>query len=80
MKISRSLLLTSQLLLSAVALAQQQQWPLHNDGETDLVQWDHYSNIIDGERIFVWSGEMHYWRIPVPELWLDILQKVKAAG
>lgn len=23
---------------------------------------------------------MHYWRIPVPELWIDILQKVKAAG
>lgn len=80
MEISRSLLLILQLLLSASALAQQQQWPLHNDGETDLVQWDHYSNIIDGERIFVWSGEMHYWRIPVPELWLDILQKVKAAG
>lgn len=73
-------MLTSHLLLSAVSLAQQQQWPLHNDGETDLVQWDHYSNIIDGERIFIWSGEMHYWRIPVPELWLDILQKVKAAG
>ncbi|KAF4637265.1 hypothetical protein G7Y89_g814 [Cudoniella acicularis] len=25
-------------------------------------------------------SRMHYWRIPVPELWRDILQKVKAAG
>lgn len=25
-------------------------------------------------------GQMHYWRVPVPELWIDILQKVKAAG
>ncbi|MCJ1305203.1 hypothetical protein MMC08_008017 [Hypocenomyce scalaris] len=23
---------------------------------------------------------MHYWRIPVPEMWTDILQKIKAAG
>lgn len=25
----------------------------------------------------MWSGEIHYWRLPVPELWIDILQKVK---
>ncbi|KAH0392755.1 putative beta galactosidase, partial [Aureobasidium melanogenum] len=35
---------------------------------------------MNGERLFIWSGEMHYWRIPVPELWVDILHKVKAAG
>lgn len=23
---------------------------------------------------------MHYWRAPVPEMWIDILEKVKAAG
>ncbi|ELR10241.1 hypothetical protein GMDG_04629 [Pseudogymnoascus destructans 20631-21] len=32
------------------------------------------------ERLFIWSREMHYWRAPVPEMWIDILQKVKAAG
>jgi beta-galactosidase GanA len=26
------------------------------------------------------SGEFHTYRLPVPDLWLDILQKVKAAG
>lgn len=26
------------------------------------------------------SGEFHPFRLPVPGLWLDILQKVKAAG
>jgi hypothetical protein len=26
------------------------------------------------------SGEFHTFRLPVPSLWLDILQKVKAAG
>ena len=79
MKASTSLLLLSQLLLPAVTLAQD-QWPLKNNGNTDLVEWDHYSMTVDGERLVVWSGEVHYWRIPVPELWVDILQKIKAAG
>lgn len=26
------------------------------------------------------SGEFHTFRLPVPDLWLDILQKMKAAG
>ena len=26
------------------------------------------------------SGEFHTFRLPVPDLWLDILQKIKAAG
>ena len=26
------------------------------------------------------SGEFHTFRLPVPSLWLDILQKVKAVG
>lgn len=41
---------------------------------------DHYSFMINGERLFVFSGEFHYWRLPVPELWKDLLEKVKAAG
>ena len=36
--------------------------------------------MVNGRRLYVWSGEIHYWRIPVPELWPDILQKIKAAG
>lgn len=26
------------------------------------------------------SGEFHAFRLPVPDLWLDIFQKMKAAG
>ncbi|TKA82558.1 hypothetical protein B0A55_01201 [Friedmanniomyces simplex] len=77
MKFLGSLLLAGQLLVAAVAA---QQWPLHNDGLNDVVQWDHYSLMINGERLFFWSGEFHYWRIPVPELWQDIMEKIKAAG
>ncbi|KAI1765730.1 glycoside hydrolase family 35 protein [Hypoxylon sp. FL1150] len=45
-----------------------------------LVTWDKYSMIIRGERIFIFSGEFHPWRLPSPELWLDIFQKIKAMG
>ncbi|KAL4876531.1 glycoside hydrolase superfamily [Aspergillus karnatakaensis] len=56
------------------------EWPVHDNGLNKVVQWDHYSITVNGERLFLWSGELHLWRIPVPELWRDILQKVKAAG
>jgi hypothetical protein len=75
----------------------------HMQGITDQVQWDNYSLILRGQRIFIkyvpcppnsWftpthclcassfcsSGEFHPWRLPVRELWPDILQKFKAAG
>ncbi|KAK5130090.1 hypothetical protein LTR08_002478 [Meristemomyces frigidus] len=75
MKLSSLLLAVAQLLAVTA-----QQWPLHDDGLNDVVQWDHYSLIVNNERLFFWSGEFHYWRIPVPELWIDIMQKIKAAG
>ncbi|CAE6472303.1 unnamed protein product [Rhizoctonia solani] len=69
-------------LASVVVQAQTNttQWPVHDTGLSKVVQWDHYSLIVNGERLFVWSGEFHYWRIPVPELWVDVLEKIKAAG
>ncbi|KAF2829791.1 hypothetical protein CC86DRAFT_317015 [Ophiobolus disseminans] len=57
-----------------------EQWPLHDNGLNQVVQWDHYSFKINGKRLFVFSGEIHYWRIPVPEVWEDLLEKIKAAG
>ncbi|KAI8934745.1 hypothetical protein NX059_008433 [Plenodomus lindquistii] len=56
------------------------QWPLHDNGLNEVVQWDHYSFHVNGKRLFVFSGEIHYWRIPVPEVWEDLLEKIKAAG
>ncbi len=44
------------------------------------VTYDSYSFIIDGHRTYLWSGEFHYFRLPSPDLWLDIFQKMKAAG
>lgn len=53
---------------------------LTGNGRTTDVLWDKYSLVIKGQRVFIHSGEFHTFRLPVPDLWLDILQKVKAAG
>ena len=44
------------------------------------VTFDKYSLMLDGKRTFIWSGEFHYWRLPSPDLWRDMLQKMKAEG
>ncbi|KAF1962787.1 putative beta-galactosidase B [Byssothecium circinans] len=79
-----SWLTLSNLLLGLGSVSAQgnetSRWPLHDNGLNDVVQWDHYSFKINGERLFVFSGEIHYWRIPVPEVWVDLLEKIKAAG
>lgn len=51
-----------------------------NDGKPHKVTWDNHSLKIDGERLQVWAGEFHPWRIPSPQAWRDVLQKIKAAG
>ena len=47
---------------------------------THAISYDRYSLKIDGRRVYIWSGEFHYWRLPSPGAWLDVLQKLKAAG
>src|SRR5215470_11989382 len=44
------------------------------------VSFDSYSFLIDGQRTYLWSGEFHPYRLPSPQLWKDIFQKMKAAG
>ncbi|HMG22470.1 MAG TPA: beta-galactosidase, partial [Kofleriaceae bacterium] len=47
---------------------------------THSITWDRYSLMIDGQRVFLWSGEFHPYRLPSPSLWRDVLQKLKANG
>ncbi|KAF9018457.1 glycoside hydrolase family 35 protein [Hymenopellis radicata] len=54
--------------------AETQEW------DTNQVTFDNYSLILRGQRIFLHSGEFHTFRLPVVDLWPDILQKFKAAG
>src|SRR3954453_6053330 len=44
------------------------------------VTYDGYSFKVDGKRTYLWSGEFHQFRLPSPDLWADIFQKMKAAG
>src|SRR5262245_66134950 len=44
------------------------------------VTFDKYSMMIGGKRTVIWSGEMHPYRIPSPDLWRDVLQKMRASG
>lgn len=51
------------LVLTLASLAHlvlaQTQWPIHNNTLNSVVEWDHYSYIIKGQRLFIWSGEVH---------------------
>ncbi len=44
------------------------------------VSYDARSLMIDGQRQIIWGGEFHPFRLPSPDLWRDILQKMKASG
>lgn len=35
---------------------------------------------MDGKRLVIYSAEFHYWRLPSPDQWRDVLQKLKASG
>jgi beta-galactosidase GanA len=54
--------------------------PASSPATTHTVSYDGYSYLIDGKRTYLWSGEFHYFRLPSQDLWLDTLQKMKAAG
>ncbi|KAI0018839.1 beta-galactosidase precursor [Xylariomycetidae sp. FL0641] len=54
---------------------------IRNDTQLqDIVTWDEHSLFIHGERVMIMSAEFHPWRLPVPSLWLDVFQKIKALG
>ncbi|KAM3534629.1 hypothetical protein MY4038_002041 [Beauveria bassiana] len=46
----------------------------------DLITWDDKSLFIRGERALMYSGEFHPFRLPVPSLYLDVFQKIRAMG
>ncbi|MFD8304471.1 beta-galactosidase [Streptomyces sp. NPDC059690] len=54
--------------------------PAASAAQAHTVNLDGYSFLVDGKRTYLWSGEFHYFRLPSPDLWRDIFQKMKAAG
>ncbi|KAL2168873.1 hypothetical protein VTG60DRAFT_6775 [Thermothelomyces hinnuleus] len=72
-------LLYSRVGTCAVASSSDSS-PILDNGLQHEIQWDRHSIIIEGDRLFLFGGEMHPFRLPVPELWEDVLQKIKAMG
>lgn len=69
---------------SSFALSGRPSTLLHHPGRRELLQdvvtFDNASLFINGERLMLFSGEFHPYRLPVPSLWLDVFQKIKALG
>jgi beta-galactosidase GanA len=53
--------------------------PAH-EARAHQVTYDHYSLLVDGRRVVLQGAEFHYWRLPSPDLWRDVLEKLKAGG
>ncbi|MGV9366173.1 beta-galactosidase [Amycolatopsis sp. NPDC003731] len=73
-----TVLLAALLAFAGVAVPQAAAAPPPRP--THTVTYDGYSFLVDGSRTYLWSGEFHSYRLPSPDLWLDIFQKMKAAG
>jgi hypothetical protein len=80
--IARRLAFTASLASFAFAgtLAQAEPAQQASTISSHQISYDSYSLKIDGNRIFLYSGEVHPYRLPSPSLWRDVLQKIKAAG
>ena len=75
-------LLTPLLLISNGVTGFISNTPVANSSRLhqDIVTWDAHSYKVYNERLFLFSGEFHPFRLPVPGLWLDVFQKIKAMG
>jgi beta-galactosidase GanA len=65
---------------AAPAAAAPAAVPAAAPGQTHTVSYDRYSFLLDGQRVWLWSAEFHYFRLPSPDLWRDQLEKLKATG
>jgi hypothetical protein len=50
------------------------------DAARHEVRLDGRSLLVDGRRLALWPGETHYFRLPSPSLWRDVLEKMRAYG
>lgn len=41
---------------------------------------EQHSFLVRGEGLVLFSGELHPFRLLVPGIWLDVFEKLKAAG
>ena len=62
-----------------VGISEQHNTVDRTFSQPDRIRYDSRSLIIDGKPVFIFSGELHYFRCP-RELWTDRMQKMKDAG
>jgi len=70
----------AKLVLCCAVLMFALAAPAARAQQPHTVSWDKYSLMVDGQRVYFWSGEIHPFRLPNPDLWRDMLQKMKANG
>lgn len=74
-------LLLATLAAPAAAQTARQTADLHAPLQSfGRVSYDARALRIDGKRTLIWSAEFHPFRLPSPDLWRDVLQKLKASG
>ncbi|AGL17620.1 beta-galactosidase [Actinoplanes sp. N902-109] len=67
-------LLAALLGVAGLSLPARAAAPQHR------VSYDNYSVMVDGQRVLLQGAEFHYFRLPSPDLWRDVLEKYRAAG
>ncbi|HEV2779952.1 MAG TPA: beta-galactosidase [Actinophytocola sp.] len=73
-------LLSGFLMIATLVVVPQSSAAEPDSRARHTVTYDHYSLLVDGKRVLLWSGEFHYFRLPSPELWRDVLERIRAAG
>ncbi len=58
----------------------QKEYSYNREKYGSILDYDKNSLIINGKRIFILSGEFHYWRIPDRNRWRDVLLRYKTGG
>lgn len=51
-----------------------------NDSRPHTVGWNKHTFTVDDKPLHIFSGEIHYWRLPSPQMWRDVFQKMRANG
>ena len=72
------LVLLALFILSKI-YADFQTQPQYVQMEDTSLSFSDGSFYLDGEKIQIFSGSLHYFRV-VPDYWLDRLEKMRAAG
>ncbi|KAK0629349.1 beta-galactosidase [Bombardia bombarda] len=61
--------LASLAAVFVLGQGEQSSWPLHNNGLNKVIEWDHYSFLVNGQRMFLFSGEQSFNTFSIYNHW-----------